>query len=136
MLTESERATIARHRRVFERAQTARPPVLLHADIKPAHLLHDPVSGALTGLLDWGDASLGHGDFDLAIVGAFCGSQVLHSLLERLDHVERERVSASIPFLLSVRWLQDARDVKNRGGEPGRVERCLQRLREHLRDNA
>jgi hypothetical protein len=84
-LDASELACIARQRRAFEEVQP-RPcaPVLLHADIKPAHLLQDPSSGALTGLLDWGDASLGHGDFDLAIVGAFCGPGTLQGVLDRL----------------------------------------------------
>ena len=93
-------------------------PVLLHADIKPAHLLHDPSSGALTGLLDWGDASLGHGDFDLAIVGAFCGPQTLRGLLDRLDDADAERACASIPFLLTLRRLQDAIYEIARGGDP------------------
>jgi aminoglycoside 2''-phosphotransferase len=129
MLDPSELACIARQRRAFEHVQP-RPfmPVLLHSDIKPSHLLHDPSSGALTGLLDWGDASLGHSDFDLAIIGAFCGSHTLQGLLDRLDDADAERASASIPFLLTVRWLQDALYVIGRGGEP-----CLRRLREHLR---
>jgi aminoglycoside phosphotransferase (APT) family kinase protein len=105
----AELATITRQRRAFEDAQP-RPfaPVLLHADIKPAHLLHDPATGALTGLLDWGDASLGHGDFDLAIIGAFCGPQTLQGLLDRLPESDAARAAASIPFLLTLRWMQDA----------------------------
>jgi aminoglycoside 2''-phosphotransferase len=95
-------------RRAFERAQPpAAPPVLLHADIKPDHLLHDPASGALTGLLDWGDVSLGHPEFDLAIISAFCGPATLRGLLDRLDPAGAERAEASIPFLLALRWVQD-----------------------------
>jgi aminoglycoside phosphotransferase (APT) family kinase protein len=100
---------LARQRREFERAQPAPcAPMLLHSDIKPAHLLHHPASGRLAALLDWGDASLGHGDFDLAIISAFCGTHTLDGLLERLDDVERRRARAGVPFLLSIRWLQDA----------------------------
>jgi aminoglycoside 2''-phosphotransferase len=121
--------SIARRRRTFEQVQP-RPwePVLLHADIKPEHLLHDPSSGALTGLLDWGDVSLGHGDFDLAIIGAFCGPQTLRGLLDRLAAGDAERAAASIPFLLTVRWLQDALYDIQRGVEPD-----LRRLHDHLR---
>jgi aminoglycoside 2''-phosphotransferase len=128
MLDPVELACIARQRRAFEDVQP-RPlaPVLLHADIKPEHLLHDPSSGALTGILDWGDVSLGHADFDLAIIGAFCGSHTLQGLLDRLDAADAERASASIPFLLTVRWLQDAVFDIGRGDEP-----CLRRLHEHL----
>jgi aminoglycoside 2''-phosphotransferase len=104
----AERDEIARRRRAFAAAQPPSEPVLLHADIKPEHLLHDPASGALTGLLDWGDASLGHPEFDLAIVGLFCGPRTLQGLLDRLDAAAAERATASIPFLLAVRRLQDA----------------------------
>jgi aminoglycoside phosphotransferase (APT) family kinase protein len=132
MLDAGELAAIASQRCGFENARP-RPftSVLLHSDIKPAHLLHDPSNGALTGLLDWGDVSLGHGDFDLAIISAFCGPHTLAGLLERLDLADAERACASIPFLLTVRWLQDAVYVISRGGEP-----CLRRLHEHLAEGA
>jgi aminoglycoside phosphotransferase (APT) family kinase protein len=83
-------------------------PVLLHGDIKPAHLLHDPSTGALTGLLDWGDVSLGPADYDLAIISMFCGPCTLQGLLDRMDDADAARASATIPFLLSVRRRQDA----------------------------
>jgi aminoglycoside phosphotransferase (APT) family kinase protein len=96
-------------RRAFDDAQPpASAPVLLHADIKPAHLLHDPASGALTGLLDWGDASLGHPEFDLAIISAFCGPATLRGLLDRMDPADAARAVARIPFLLALRRVQDA----------------------------
>jgi hypothetical protein len=70
---------------------------------------------------------LGTGDFDLAITSAFCGPHTLQGLLDRLDDADAERASASIPLLLTVRWLQDALYIISRGGEP-----CLRRLHEHL----
>lgn len=133
MLDSAERATIARLRRTFERVQQhSSTPVLLHADIKPAHLLHDPATGGLTGLLDWGDVSLGHPDFDLAIIGAFCGRQTLQGLLDRMDSADAERVEASLPFLLIIRWLQDVSYTVGRGGDDELVDRGLRRLREEL----
>jgi aminoglycoside 2''-phosphotransferase len=128
MLDAAELATIARQRRAFEDAQP-RPstPVLLHADIKPEHLLHDPATGAVTGLLDWGDVSLGHSDFDLAIISAFCGPHTLQGLLDRLPDAHAARAAASIPFLLTLRWLQDAVFDIARGDEP-----CLRLLHEQL----
>lgn len=131
-LTRAERAVIAHQRATFDSVQR-RPftPVLLHADIKPAHLLHDPATGALTGLIDWGDVSLGHGDFDLAIISAFCGPHTLRGLLERLSDDAAARAMASIPFLLTIRWLQDALYITARGGRPS-----LRRLRDHLEQSA
>jgi aminoglycoside 2''-phosphotransferase len=133
MLDPGQRATIARLRHGFElEQQQASTPVLLHADIKPAHLLHNPATGALTGLLDWGDVSLGHRDFDLAIIGAFCGRQTLQGLLDRMHPADAGRVEASLPFLLSIRWLQDISYTISRGGDQELVDQGLRRLREHL----
>jgi aminoglycoside phosphotransferase (APT) family kinase protein len=134
ILSVDDLDAIARQRSAFEYAQRecSFPPVLLHGDIKPAHLLHNPASGALTGLLDWGDVSLGHADFDLAILGAFCGLRTLEGLLRRLDGADAERARASLPFLLTVRWLQDLAIVSS-GGHAKLAEYCRERLREHLR---
>ena len=38
-----------------------------------------------------------------------------------------------VPFLLTVRWLQDAVYIKRRGGDADQVDRALRRLRQHLR---
>jgi aminoglycoside phosphotransferase (APT) family kinase protein len=134
ILSVGDLDAIARQRSAFECAQRqcSFPPVLLHGDIKPAHLLHNPASGALTGLLDWGDVSLGHADFDLAIVGAFCGPRTLEGLLQRLDSADSERARVSLHFLLTVRWLQDLAIVCSRD-DAKLVEYCRERLRGHLR---
>lgn len=41
-------------------------PALIHDDLHPAHLLHDPETGALTGLLDFGRSGRGDATVDLA----------------------------------------------------------------------
>lgn len=41
-------------------------PALIHDDLHPAHLLHDPETGALTGLLDFGRSGRGDAAVDLA----------------------------------------------------------------------
>jgi aminoglycoside phosphotransferase (APT) family kinase protein len=136
MLGAAELDAIAHQRTAFFHAQPASSgPVLLHADIKPSHLFHDPGSGVLTGLIDWGDVSLGHPDFDLAIIGAFCGPQTLHSLLERVSRADADRTYAGLPYLLTIRWLQDLTLVTRERDEE-LAERPLRRLREHLRTSA
>lgn len=45
---------------------TQPPPVLVHGDAAPQNVLVDPVTGALTALLDWGDAAVADPTVDLA----------------------------------------------------------------------
>jgi aminoglycoside phosphotransferase (APT) family kinase protein len=137
ILGAGELAAIAHQRRAFESSPAGREQsaVLLHADIKPDHLLHDPASGALTGLVDWGDASLGHADFDLAIAGAFCGPQILHGLLTRLSTADAARARAGLPFMLTIRWLQDLAIVARKDDQQV-TESCRRRLLEHLQATA
>lgn len=54
----------------FDRAEadgiTRFSPVLAHADLGDEHLLVDPESGALTGVIDWADATIGDPAMDFA----------------------------------------------------------------------
>ena len=40
-------------------------PRLIHRDLSSDHILHDPATGCLTGVIDWGDACAGDPAFDL-----------------------------------------------------------------------
>jgi aminoglycoside 2''-phosphotransferase len=44
-------------------------PTLIHHDLAPEHILLDPVSGSLAGVIDWGDAVVGDPAMD--VVGLF-----------------------------------------------------------------
>jgi aminoglycoside phosphotransferase (APT) family kinase protein len=41
-------------------------PTLVHNDIKGEHILVDPQSGRITGILDWADAGIGNPAVDIA----------------------------------------------------------------------
>jgi aminoglycoside 2''-phosphotransferase len=87
---------------------------LLHADLKPAHVLYD---GGLTGVIDWGDVCIGDPDFDLAIVDMFFGRDFLLRLLEHLPR-DPQQVLAKVPFFTTVRRLQDLAFADERA-QPG-----------------
>jgi aminoglycoside 2''-phosphotransferase len=47
-------------------------PALIHRDLGPEHILYEPASGRLTGIIDWGDAWIGDPAIDFAgIWGGF-----------------------------------------------------------------
>jgi aminoglycoside 2''-phosphotransferase len=41
-------------------------PTLLHADLAPDHIRFAPEEGRITGIIDWGDASIGDPDYELS----------------------------------------------------------------------
>jgi len=106
-----------------------RTVALLHADIKPAHLLVD--GGRVSGLIDWGDVCLGDPDFDLAVIAMFFGQGFLERLLAHLADRDPAYVLDKTRFFTTVRWTQDLAFVIQRGDRAA-IARALRRLREHL----
>ena len=86
---------------------------LLHSDLKPDHVLYDAAARRITGVLDWGDVSLGDPDFDLAVVGIFFGEDFLARLLPHLPDREPATLRAKARFFTTLRRLTDlAYDVE------------------------
>jgi aminoglycoside 2''-phosphotransferase len=83
-------------------------PVLLHSDLKPEHVLYDNAACRVAGVLDWGDVSLGDGDFDLAVISIFFGEGFLRRLLPHLPGRDTDTVLAKTRFFTTLRALQDA----------------------------
>jgi aminoglycoside 2''-phosphotransferase len=130
------RAEIARLDGVFERYESEYAPhgvkpVLLHSDCKPDHVLYDTAAQKLTGVLDWGDVSLGDPDFDLAVISMFFGERFLMRLLTHLPDRDPAVVLAKTQFFTTVRWIQDlSYDVQL--GDHHAAASSLRRLRDHV----
>jgi aminoglycoside 2''-phosphotransferase len=122
---------------VFERyeseyAPDSVTPALLHADLKPDHVMYDPAAQELTGVLDWGDVCLGDPDFDLAVISIFFGEPFLVRLLRHLPDRDPAVVLAKAEFFTTLRWLQDlAFDVER--GDRAAGASSLRSLRDRLR---
>jgi aminoglycoside 2''-phosphotransferase len=63
--------------------QEGRRPVLLHCDIAPGHLLYDPLTGSLTGMIDFGDIAVGDPARDFIYVYEDYGPTILTEVLSR-----------------------------------------------------
>jgi aminoglycoside phosphotransferase (APT) family kinase protein len=59
----------------------APPPAVLHRDIAPGHVLFEPSSGRLTGVIDFGDVALGDPARDLVYVYEDFGPALLAAVL-------------------------------------------------------
>ena len=61
------------------------PPHLVHTDLGPAHLLVSAASGALMGVIDWTDASLGDPAWDFAMPWAWRGDRFVEAMLRHYE---------------------------------------------------
>jgi aminoglycoside phosphotransferase (APT) family kinase protein len=87
------------------------PLRLIHDDLAPEHLLVDPKTGELVGILDWSDAVLGDPACDFTPLIAWHGwsfaDEALRSYPHRIDEGFRERVGF-LARMISVLWLAEA----------------------------
>lgn len=67
---------------------------ILHQDVAPGHVLHDPSTSRLTGIIDFGDLALGDPARDFVYVYADFGSPILADVLEGYG---REPADALLP---------------------------------------
>jgi aminoglycoside phosphotransferase (APT) family kinase protein len=88
-------------------------PCLIHYDLSPEHVLVDPTTGHLTGILDWTDAALGDAARDFVFLVTWRGWEFTDEVLSHyhvpLDNEFRERLSFMARFL-SVIWLGEAQE--------------------------
>jgi len=107
------------------------PPVLLHSDLKPDHVLHDGAAGTIGGILDWGDVALGDPDFDLAVVALFFGPEFQARVLAHLPGRDPALIAAKTSFFTTLRWVQDlVYDLER--GDVASQQLSLASLRRHL----
>lgn len=83
------REVVARAERCLTDAlppEGAGPTTLTHSDLRAEHLLVDPASLELTGVIDWGDAQLGDPAVDFLGAWELGGDDALSAALSRYEH--------------------------------------------------
>lgn len=83
------------------------PLRVIHQDLSPEHVLADPDSGRLTGLLDWTDAMLGDAARDFVFIAGWQGWSYVDEVLRHYPPVDegfRERIRF-MARLLTPMWL-------------------------------
>lgn len=66
------------------------PYVFTHGDFYSRHLLIDPDTHQLTGVIDWDDIHIGHPALDLSIAWTFLPPDVLETFLEAYGGIDEE----------------------------------------------
>lgn len=103
------------------------PVRFIHHDLSPEHLLVDPATGELTGILDWTDTVLGDPARDFVTFVAFAGWEFTEEVLARyplpLDPGFRDRLGF-MARLLSLMWLAESH---GQGEDPEKHTSWVQR---------
>ncbi|HEX8692238.1 MAG TPA: aminoglycoside phosphotransferase family protein [Longimicrobium sp.] len=78
--------------------ESERPLVLLHRDVAPGHVLYDPASGRVTGVIDFGDIALGDPARDFIFFYEDFGTALLSLVLDRYGREPREVLLPRLRF--------------------------------------
>ncbi len=86
-----------------------RAAAFCHNDLGAEHVLADPASGALTGVIDWGDAAVTDPARDFALVLRDLGPAALDAVLAAYDRDagDRDALRARAAFLARCKALED-----------------------------
>ena len=103
-------------------------PCLLHADLSPEHVFVDPATRAVTGIIDFGDVTIGDPDYELQWLYADYGDRFLRTYLAVSPHCCPERLLRKLRFFDRASTLDDAL-IGLRRDEPDVVEIALAQLR-------
>jgi aminoglycoside phosphotransferase (APT) family kinase protein len=112
-------ASVGRVRRYLERAQpVAAPPwplVLTHYDLAAEHVLLDVNDGKATGVIDWGDVSIGDPTVDFFGLFTWGGDSLVRAVLDNYDGIADERLLDRVRPWGMFRAVQDIRFGVDRG---------------------
>jgi aminoglycoside phosphotransferase (APT) family kinase protein len=94
------------HRYVSDRSRWSYRPAILHCDFGPGHLLYDSKESVLTGVIDFGDVTIGDPARDFIFLGEDWNAGFLSLALERYSLEPREQLLPRIEItnLLNLLW--------------------------------
>ena len=103
------------------------PPCLVHYDLLPEHILLDPATGHLSGIIDWGDVGIAHPAVDLAAAfiqpGLTDAPAAMHAYGASPELADRARAVACCAAVLESRWGRNAADSLRRAALAANVLR-------------
>jgi aminoglycoside phosphotransferase (APT) family kinase protein len=99
---------------------------LVHADLEAEHILLDPESGRITGVLDWSDACLADPVRDFAALWAWGGDAFLQALLAGYGVPRDPGFLARLQYLGRCFAMMDYAEAQTEG--EGQIAFCLRQL--------
>jgi aminoglycoside 2''-phosphotransferase len=129
-------SSVARVRRYLESARPMAkapwPLVLTHYDLAAEHVLVDATGSQVTGVIDWGDVSIGDPTVDFVGLLTWVGEPFVQAVLDNYDGVVDERVFERVRPWSMFRAVQDIRFGVDRD-LPAVIEMSVRALERDLR---
>ena len=73
-------------------------PTVIHADLSPEHILYDPVTQAIAGVIDFGDIEIGDPDYEMHWLYGSYGAEFLQTYLTFKPHPSPDRLLRKLRF--------------------------------------
>ena len=78
-------------------------PALLHADLSPDHIRFSVSEQRITGIIDWGDASIGDPDYDLSYLYPAMGARFVEEVIRHGPRRDLEKLRRKLEFFMRAR---------------------------------
>lgn len=128
LLTGPDRAYVERAIREYleSEAPSAFRPCLLHGDLSPEHVRYDEQSGAVSGIIDFGDMAIGDPAWDLVFIYEDYGLDFLRRLLGGYAGGDRAALLHRVYRLWELDAIDWAVRCRAAGSEADRAEALAQ----------
>jgi aminoglycoside 2''-phosphotransferase len=103
-------------------------PALLHADLAPDHIRYSPQARRITGVIDWGDASIGDPDYELSYLYRAGGARFVEDVVDDGPHRDRATLERKLWFFAGHDTIQTLLTALERGDAP-LIMSALEQLR-------
>jgi aminoglycoside 2''-phosphotransferase len=93
-------------------------PALLHADLAPDHIRFSPEEGRITGIIDWGDASIGDPDYELSYLYRAGGARFVEEVVRHGPRRDRAKLERKLRFYAGLDTIDTILTGLERGDAP------------------
>jgi aminoglycoside 2''-phosphotransferase len=107
-------------------------PALLHADLAPEHIRFSVEEERITGIIDWGDASIGDPDYELSYLWRAGGARFVEELIQHGPPRDRAKLEKKLQFFAGHDTINTLLTALERGEVP-LIAASLRTLRQEAR---
>jgi aminoglycoside 2''-phosphotransferase len=75
-------------------------PALLHADLAPDHIRYSASEQRITGIIDWGDASIGDPDYELSYLYPAMGARFIEEVIRHGPRRDLDKLHRKLEFFM------------------------------------